>query len=390
MARNDLKKFAVDQCGQLEITQYSPRAVRGGVVTVSGDQASPGAVRLAERLRDLRERAPLKLTQTELGQLFGDADSPVSPAAISTWENPASGRLVPLSRLDAYARLFSTPRSFEGGPRLLHEAELTADERLSYTELRDELVGMRDIAAGRPGTPAADQPRSMWHFPDGARITLVCSRLPKDRRPPSADPASLNYIRWSDLADLDALIDIYGAIRAFNPDSLVVITAAQDLTQRDVATHLVVIGGLAWETVNTWFSRIFPMPVQAGDPADRGAIVVKDADGEEQEFPYRLVDGTLVEDVGFFARGKNPSAPRRTLTICGGITTRGVRGSARCFIEPEMRERNGEYLFPRFPEGSTYCIVMRVPVINLDPITPDLSVAGNRLFEWSSADTAVG
>jgi hypothetical protein len=352
---------------------------------MSGDQAGPGAVGLAERLRDLRERAPVRLTQSDLGQVF-DAGA----AAIATWENPASGRLVPLPRLDAYARLFCTPRSFEGNTHLLEDAELTAAERRSYAELRDELVGMRGVAAGRQGTPAADQPRSMWHFPDGARITLVCSRLPKDRRPPSADPASLNYLRWSDLADLDALIDIYGAIRAYNPTSQVVITAAQDLTQRDVASHLVLIGGLAWETVSTWFSRIFPIPVRAGDPADCGAIVVNDADGAERQFPYRLVDGILVEDVGFFARGKNPSAPRRTLTICGGITTRGVRGSARCFIEPEMRERNEEYLFPRFPDGSTYCIVMRVPVINLDPITPDLSVPENRLFEWSSADAEAG
>jgi Helix-turn-helix domain len=345
---------------------------------------------LAEHLRDLRERAPVRLTQSDLGQVFGDVDNPVSPAAISTWENPASGRLVPLARLDAYARLFCTPRSFEGAPRLLPDAELTADERGRLAELKKELVGLRDIAVGRQGAPATEVARSMWHFPDGSRITLVCSRLPEDRRPPSSDPDSLNYIRWSDLADLDALIDIYGAIRAYNPESEVVIMAAQDLARRDVATHLVLIGGLAWETVNTWFSRIFPIPVQAGDPAAGGAIMVDDPDGREHEFKYRLLNGTLVEDVGFFARGENPSAPRRTLTICGGITTRGVRGAARCFIDPEMRERNEEYLFPRFPDGSTYCVVMRVPVVNRDPLTPDLSKEANRLFEWSSLDGEAG
>ena len=90
----------------------------------------------------------------------------------------------------------------------------------------------------------------------------------------------------------------------------------------------------------------------------------------------------LVEDVGFFARGENPSAPRRTLTICGGITTRGVFGAARCFIDWEMRERNEQYLHPRFPEGATYCVVMRVPGRHRDPLTPDLSKKENRLFEW--------
>jgi hypothetical protein len=358
-------------------------------VTTSTDQPGLGAIRLAERLRDLREGAPVPLTQTDLGQALAGARGTVGPAAVSSWENPQSGRLVPASRLDAYARLFCTPRSFEGDVHLLDEAELTPDERSAFAELKEELVGLRDSAMVRQGAHF-EAPRSMWHFPDGSRITLVCSRLPADERPASADPDDLNYARFSDLADLDALIEIYGAIRAYNPTSRVVITAAQDLRQRDLANHVVLIGGLAWETVNPWFSRIFPIPIQAGDPFDRGAIVVNDPDGGEQEYPYQVVDGVLVEDVGFFARGENPSAPKRTLTICGGVTTRGVRGTALCFIDPEMRDRNEQYLLPRFPEGSTYCIVMRVPVFNRDPLTPDLSKPENRLFEWSDLGSETG
>jgi hypothetical protein len=140
-------------------------------------------------------------------------------------------------------------------------------------------------------------------------------------------------------------------------------------------------------TVTRWFSRISPIPIDPEDPFDRGAIVVHDPDGTEREFGYTLVDGELVEDVGFFARGENPAAPLRTLTICSGVTTRGVRGAARCFIDPELRDRNEQYLIPRFPDGSTYCIVMRVPVVNGDPLTPDLSVARNRLFEWCDVST---
>jgi hypothetical protein len=351
-------------------------------VTTSTDHPGLGAIRLAERLRDLREGAPVPLTQSDLGHALGGAKGTVGPAAVSSWENPTSGRLVPASRLEAYARLFCTPRSFEGGVRLLEEVELTPDERSAFADLKEELVSLRDSAVVRQGAPFVAA-RSMWHFPDGARITLVCSRLPAGRLPASGEPGYLNYVRFSALADLDALIEIYGAIKAYNPTSQVVIMPAQDLRQRDVANHLVLIGGLAWETVNPWFSRIFPIPIQAGDPADRGAIVVRHPDDGELEFGYQLDGDVLVEDVGFFARGENPSAPRRTLTICGGITTRGVLGSARCFIDPEMRERNEQYLLPRFPEGSTYCIVMRVPVVmNRDPLTPDLSKKENRLFEW--------
>jgi hypothetical protein len=349
-------------------------------VTTSGERSSLGVLRLAERLRELREHAPVPLTQSELGQALGG----LGPAAISSWENPASGRLAPLARLDAYARLFSTPRSFEGGPqnaRLIDDADLTAEERSALAELKADLVGLRELAAG-PSEDTGGRPQSMWHFPDGSRITLVCTRLPPERRPPSSDPDSLNYLRFSDLADLDSLIEIYGAIRSYNPTSRVVIMAAQDLRQRDVANHLVLIGGLTWETVNPWFSRIFPIPIEPGDPAERGAITIREATSGSQEFKYQLAGGQLVEDVGYFARGENPSAPRRTLTICGGITTRGVLGAARCFIDWEMRERNEQYLIPRFPPGSTYCIVMRVPVLHRDPLTPDLSKPENRLFEW--------
>jgi hypothetical protein len=348
-------------------------------------QPAPEAFQLANRLRELRERAFVKLTQSQLGQAFGTADDPLSPAAISMWENPASGRLPPASRLEAYALLFCTARSFEGGGvHMLSVDELTPEELDRWENLRQELLTLRDRAETYQGAPSSVRAESMWHFPDSSRITLVCDRLKPENRPPHADPGHRDYVRFAGLADLDSLVDIYGAVRAYNPSSQVVIMAADDLRQRDVANHLVLIGGRAWKTVMPWFSRIFPIPIEAEDPGDRGAITVRDPDGAEREFKPALVDGELVEDVGFFARGENPAAPLRTLTIVGGITTRGVHGAARCFIDPEMRGRNEGYLYPRFPDGSTYCIVMRVPVLNRDPLTPDLSIAENRLFEWSS------
>lgn len=346
-----------------------------------GDQEP---ITLARRLRELRERAGL--TQTKLGQALGEAEGPISPAAISMWENTTSGRLPPPSRLEAYARLFCTPRSFEGNAHMLGVDELTIQERNRLEQLEGELIRLRSNAASRNATPSSGEAQSMWHFPDGSRITLVCYRLAPDRRPPSAEPGTLNYVKFASLADLDTLIDVYGAVRAYNPTSQVVIMAAEDLGQRDVASHLVLIGGLTWKIVSPWFSRIFPVPIDAGDPGDRGAIVVHSRNGGEREFKHTIEEGELVEDVGFFARGENPAAPQRTLTICGGITTRGVRGAARCFIDWEMKERNERYLAPRFPNGSTYCIVMKVPVFSLDPLTPDLSKEENRLFEWCDAE----
>ncbi len=358
-------------------------------MTTGEPSATPEAVRLAERLRELREREYGKLTQTELGRALG-GEVPASPATISMWESPTSGRTIPSSRIESYALLFCTPRSFDGAARLLALEDLTALEQGRFEELKQELFELRDRAVGRQDLAASRAARSMWHFPDGSRITLVCGRLPADLLPPHADVGNLDYVRLAQLADLDALIDIYGEVKTYNPASRVRILAAEDLAQRDVANHLVLIGGLAWTAVNPWFSRIFPMrtfptPLDPADPGKRGAIVVRNSDGEEQEFRSTLLDGQLIEDVGVFARGANPSAPQRTLTICGGITTRGVHGAARCFIDKEMRQRNEQYLFPRFPDGSTYCIVMRVPVVNNGPLTPDLSRDDSRLFEWCDA-----
>jgi transcriptional regulator with XRE-family HTH domain len=359
---------------------------------MANPQHGPEVPSLARRLRELRESGFVRLTQSDLGKALGGQRNPLSTATISMWESPSGDRIPPESRLEAYARLFCTARSFEGEPHMLSISQLTAEERERYEELRQELTDLRQDAlanedtASREDDPSPVEPESMWHFPDRSRITLVCSRLAPERQPPSANPRNLDYVRYASLADLDTLIDIYGAIRAYNPTSRVFILDPDELTQRDVANHLVLIGGRTLGGVTRWFSRLFPIPIEPGDPGDLEAIAVRDVDGEEREFRYTLADGELVEDVGVFVRGENPAAPKRTLTICSGITTRGVHGAARCFIDRELRERNEQYLNPRFPEGSTYCIVMRVPVVNGYPITPDLSKPENRLFEWSDRD----
>ena len=352
------------------------------------------------RLRELREHEFERLTPADLGRaLGGRKNRGVSPATISMWENPMSGRVVPPHRLHAYTQLFCTPRSFEGGVQLIDLADLTDAENDRREELRRELFGLRSSAmsSGKALSPedshsessgkalSPGDSHSVWHFPDGVPITLVSSRLPPELRPPSSNPNSLNYLRFSDLSDLDALFDVYGALRAYNQISRVTVVAAQDLTPRHIYNHLVAIGGGTWEVLTPLLRGMFPIPIKAEDPADRGAIVVRDPDHGELQFLYTLDDGRLVEDVGFFARGKNPAAPRRTLTICGGITTSGVHGAARCFIDQELRERNERYLTSRFPDGSTYSIVMRVPIINGSPITPDLSNEEFRLFEWHQA-----
>ena len=74
----------------------------------------PGLMRLAQRLRDLREqRWPgVRLTQAALAEALSSEGS-LSSATVSSWESSTAPKLAPGSRLTAYARFFATHRSVE-------------------------------------------------------------------------------------------------------------------------------------------------------------------------------------------------------------------------------------------------------------------------------------
>ena len=71
---------------------------------------------LARRLRALREEQwpDLKITQLQLGQALGGA-KPLSVPLISSWESQTNPKIPPYSRLEGYAQLFATRRSFGSG-----------------------------------------------------------------------------------------------------------------------------------------------------------------------------------------------------------------------------------------------------------------------------------
>ena len=198
----------------------------GGQMVAGSDHASIPARRLAERLRDLREREFRPLTQRVLGKALGGSD-PLSIATVSLWENPSSERLPPPQRLRAYARLFCSSRSFASAtPRLLRDDELTDAEREREIELYEELLDLRERAQS---TDAATAPSeqfaieyqgSLWRFPDESAISIVCSDAPRAERPAYADQAHLNYSRYARHADLDALIEVYGQVKSRQPGEL--------------------------------------------------------------------------------------------------------------------------------------------------------------------------
>ena len=180
--------------------------------------AQPGVLPLAQRLRDLRELSwpEAGLTQAALANAFSREER-VSSATVLSWESQSSPKVPPRSRLTAYARFFATRRSVEADPpTLLPLDELTDDERRAYEVLEAELVALRDATRKTSAKDEVAMTRS-WHFSDSWPVTFICAQLPKTETGSLADPADPNYTELLSYADLDALIELHGHIRAENP-----------------------------------------------------------------------------------------------------------------------------------------------------------------------------
>jgi len=353
--------------------------------------ASIPARMLSERLRELREREFRPLTQKQLAKAIGGSES-LSISTVSLWEKPGSDRLPPPERLATYARLFCTERSFSSGaPRLLRDEELNEQERARETELYEELLDLReralstDIAASsRPvGRPLVEQHRSLWRFPDGNAISIVCSDAPRDDRPSYADQSHLNYSRYARHADLDALIEIYGQVKADNPSSWIRVLPPSSLERDFALNHLVIIGGAAVDDVAPWFTQGVTLPTshEAGD----SHIFTYEVDGEAREFgSTRDGDGVLTYDIGFIARAPHKGVPGRIVIVLGGITSRGVHGAALAFTDPHVSDGNLQYLMDTFGDAEAFCILVRIPVRNDEALPPNLQDDDVRLYEWST------
>lgn len=346
---------------------------------------APGT--LAARLRALRERElTRRLTQDELARALGGAE-PLSAAAISTWENPSSGRLPPRHRLVAYARLFCTNRSFgPQGPRQLADEELTDEERRREGDLQTELLALRERSQRGGAVDVIEQPRatSIWHVPEGDPISVVCSQA---RNPPAyANPDDPNYVRAARFGDLDTLIEIFGQIRADNPASAVQVIPGKSLRGVLATNHLVAVGGVTSNLIIRDFFRNSSIPITQETELDEHFRC--EQNGEVREFKATTENEILTETVGLFLHGPSPASPGKRVTICSGISTRGVHGAALCFIDSAVKNINEKYINDHFSPDETFCLLMRVSVLNLEPLPPDLSREEVRLFQWSGTTRA--
>ncbi len=347
----------------------------------------PSLQELAQRLRRLRQEhwPDVRLTQGALARALG-GDESLAAATVSSWENPSSPKLPPRDRVIAYARFFATRRSVEDEPRLIPVDTLTDEERRVYQELEAELLELRE-AAGRPFPTGAVHVRRSWYFSDSGPATLVCAQLPEGETGSMANPADPNYTELLSYADLDAMVELHGHIRAENPSMGVFYKAAPNVVPDDLSGHVVLLGGITWNEITKRLSAMTPLPVrQVRDTTlPSGDVFVTD-DNEDQPFLPIWADAertNLVEDVGFFARVPNPLNSSRTLTICNGIHSRGVLGAVRSLTDARLRDTNERYISARFGDAESFVILMRVPVIGGKAMTPDFNIEDRVLYQWS-------
>jgi transcriptional regulator with XRE-family HTH domain len=368
---------------------------------------------LADRLRTLRERHlhGRKITQPQLAQALGE-NRPLSVPLISSWESAADPRIPPLHRLEAYAALFAAPRSFDlKPPRPLRPDEMTEGEERTRAGLRQELIKLRNDAlrakqegvaplGNRPDEPISEGP---WRFSDGAPITIVCARWPQHMlvQMPYTDIDDPDYIEMLTYSDLDALFELSGHLRAVNSANLVNLRAAGKLVPDDYTSHLVLLGGIDWNTATRTTLYRLQLPVrQVADwsvpdgqyfEIEEGGKTVRHSpvldrtsaqDQAGQTVSKADSKGILLEDVALFARAASPFNRKRTVTICNGMYGRGTYGAVRALTDARFRSRNSEYLRSRFSDSESYCILTRVPIVDGATLTPDWTTGEYTLFEW--------
>jgi transcriptional regulator with XRE-family HTH domain len=364
--------------------------------------AQPDA-RLPRRLRALRVQhwPDLKVTQQQIAEALG-GDSPLSLSLISSWESTRRPTIPPVSRLAGYATFFATRRSVASEPaRLLAESELTEAERVMRDGLHSELLSLRladgsehaeehGLFGARPlpltGPTGDTIGGGTWFFPDQRPIVVVSGSLTKRfrERMPFTDTKDPDYVRSYSLADLDALLEVHGHIRAVNPVADVRICRSEEMDEDDFTSHLVLIGGVDFNPVNQDITRRLDLPVrQQMRPSDQDPGYFSTVDGAIFEPSLDEANGTLLEDVAHFFRGNNPYNARRTVTLCNGIYGRGTYGAVRSLTDAKFRDRNERYLRDRFQGASAFSILMRVRINpNGAVVTPDWTQATDRLHEW--------
>jgi hypothetical protein len=225
---------------------------------------------------------------------------------------------------------------------------------------------------------------------DAGPVIVICPTAPTAVRGPLANDQDPNFTKMRQYGDLDAPIELFGHLRAENPTLDVFQRLASDVVSDDRSRHVILLGGIGWNAVSRRFQGVISqVPITQTEVEDlkAGDIFRVALVGAEPKLLYSeyedLGDGKeLIGDVGYLARLSNPFKINRTLTICNGIFSRGVFVAVRCLTDANVREENGKYLADQFPAGE-FAMLLRVPVVTNETLSPDLQNPDTRLYEWA-------
>jgi hypothetical protein len=104
------------------------------------------------------------------------------------------------------------------------------------------------------------EPRS-FKF-DAGPVIVICPDAPADVRGPLADEQDPNFTKMRKYGDLDALIELYGHLRAENPTLDVFHRLASEVVSDELTRHVILLGGIAWNEVTRRFqSAISQVPI---------------------------------------------------------------------------------------------------------------------------------
>ncbi|MDP9827159.1 helix-turn-helix domain-containing protein [Kineosporia succinea] len=389
--------------------------------------------RLGNRLRALRQHHfGQPVTQRQLSGALR-----LSGALISSWESGAA--IPPEERLGGYARFFCTQRSIESDPaRLVAESDLSPDEEYQRERLFEDLRLLRNEVLDEPNADDFDRETGalggrFLYYPDGQPITILCTPLSARQlgyTDEAAHAAQLlpavqyttnqhhpNFVRNLGNADIDALIELVGHVRAENPTADVQWMTYDRVSSADQFTgHLILLGGVDEniEAVPAGSVNVLEVlrdrldiPIRMtwdedGIEFDGEVRVLLDGDGVPTSDPSKIADHEgfrpdwvpghddsrkraylrgvpqLMSDVAIIQRSRNPFNPGATATRFGGMFSRGTYGAVRAFTDARFRQRN-ELWLENTLDPEDFWMLLKVPVIAGTTMTPDLGRASARI-----------
>jgi hypothetical protein len=324
-----------------------------------------------------------RLDRTTRWHPTASSRSPTPPRAPSASPSPAAA-----TRWTCRAEI---PLWVAGWERVVEDRQTGQPPRDATNTDRFDADGTHTRIVGYPLSEGTAKD-SVWRFSKDYPVTLVCSGPPASIREstPYADPNDPDYVELLTYGDPDALLHLYGHVRAVNPELEVRFSTTNGLRAGDYETHLAILGGTDLNALTRRMLTSVPLPVQMpfrDTKSARSGIEVV-TDGQTLRFSpvFDDVDGEQVlrEDVLLFFRGPNPFNAQCTVSICAGVYARGTLAAVRSFTDPILGQMNESYIRSRFADRTHFGFIARAFVVDGVVIPPDLSVAGNRLYEWTA------